>query len=241
MSDIFYCNKCKEPFLSKRNGCCPDVYENIINPEKNYDFTPNHSIGVPKYERTETGAPHDIVLVQYRNLLNKLKVKKGVLLDYGCCYGHASYAVKEYSKDITYIGADVQMTVICNGRDIYPEADFYYKVDMYEEKTLKYLPDNSIDIVVGSRINHWLNAEKFLSEMCRVLKSGGWLMLHGNTDGPTKQHKRYLFELLNGKFNISAEKLSVAIWGNPNAYKKSIDKITEKEAKSRVRFLIQKR
>jgi SAM-dependent methyltransferase len=226
---IFRCKDCGGNYFISRKECCPFVYKNIIDrvdridnivefekriAEKNFRKDPvrfgKQKIYVPsKYlprpnDPPGKEQPKNTTIKQYRKILKNLDFKNKVVIDYGCSLAHASKTIKDYCKHNTYIP------------------------DYSSDRCLGNIRENSIDLVIASRVTQWKEAEgwiaNFLDEVTRVLKPNGYLYFHSNSD-KFGGGKRYLFNYLLKNFTCGPGKqkpaLSKSIWGNGKAYLKS--------------------
>jgi SAM-dependent methyltransferase len=102
----------------------------------------------------------------YRNILSVAQKIKGNVLDFGC--GSKPYETLFTNAD-SYTGVDV----VISGHDHKnSKVDFYY-----DGKTLPF-PDNHFDAVVSFEVfEHIFNTDEVISEIRRVLKPGGQLLI----------------------------------------------------------------
>ena len=242
---MFRCPHCGVDPLKER-GCqkCPTHHLNIlgISEEKalsynDDNFREKYPVYFKKYDK-ERGGTHGIVY-QYDFVLNKLKLYEGVVLDFGCALSHASQTVKAFSPHLTYIGVDIVPEALLAGQRIYPTADYLGVVPSRKAKKegnktevvidpgcLNYIPDNSVDLVIASRIAGWKSQSSFLPEFYRVLKPGGHLFFWSNA-GHFDNQKMSMFSYLDDYFNPIKKSaktpdkyaLSKMLWGNKKAYK----------------------
>lgn len=236
---MFICNKCKKNFLTKNNSCCPRLYKKIINYPEDKDYDLEYPF-IDKYIRTDTGFPPETSTIQYTNFLKKINLKQGTVLDFGCCHGHASSVIKNFSTELKYIGVDQEINYIIPGSKMYSEADFFYLCNPDNKKTLKYIVDNSVDILFVSRLTQWDNYLQFIPEFYRVLKSGGHLIFYGNRGWPFYEQRRYLFNELTTKYGMKKEEASVGCWGIKNSYLKNEDELSIEEQESAIRLMAKK-
>jgi len=262
---MIICPECKNnPLSGILCDKCPNVHNNIINVTKETCETFNLETFkfewptyFKKYDRNK-GEPRGGVIYQYDHVLKKLNMRDGVLLDFGCALAHASHTVKKHSSDITYIGADSLEGVLFAASEMY-EADYLLNIDVKRVRTeegkselymfpepLRYIKDESVDLIVASRIAGWGQYDKFFPEFYRTLKPGGHLFFWSNA-GFFDWKKKEMFEWLlenfeplkkNKKFS-EAESLSLMMWGNRFAFKK--DEVSESELKHRFRGLMKRR
>lgn len=107
------------------------------------------------------------------NVFNKLIEPRHneKILDLGCGYGVYTKLIK--NKSFFTIGADILSEHINIAKYTYPEIDFF-KMD----GTKLAFKDNIFDIVyMIETMEHVLEEASLLREICRILKSGGYLIL----------------------------------------------------------------
>ena len=183
------------------------------------------------------------------SVIEKFIPKKGniILLDFGCGPGIILKLIYEKNPSGKYIGLDVSSSVLERARKIFPEGNFY-EINDGEKLPLE---DNSVDFIFSSEvIEHVYDTENAVSEMCRILKPAGKLLLttpyHGFIKNlliiifsfnkhfsPTDSHVRFftkktLFNLLK-KYSFEIEKYGYygRFWPVPHsiyvlAYKNNI-------------------
>lgn len=96
-----------------------------------------------------------------------------VVLDVGCGTGRLLRKVRERWPAARLIGVDQAPGMIGNARRLVPYATFY----VGKAESLP-LPDASVDLVLSTMsFHHWQDKEKALSEIGRVLRSGGRFFL----------------------------------------------------------------
>ena len=104
-------------------------------------------------------------------------IKSLTVLDYGCGNGNKSF---EYLKKGAVVeGIDISENYINNCKRQAAENGFppcSYRFQVMDAHALDF-PDNKFDIVAGNGILHHLDAEIALSEIYRVLKPGGRVLL----------------------------------------------------------------
>ena len=109
-------------------------------------------------------------------VIEKFVPKEGniTLVDFGCGSGIILKLIYKKNPSGKYIGLDVLDDVLKKARKIFPEGNFY-EIDDGEKLPLE---DNSTDFIFSSEvIEHVYNTENAVSEMCRILKPGGKLLL----------------------------------------------------------------
>lgn len=95
------------------------------------------------------------------------------VLDVGCGTGRLLRKAKARWPKAQFIGVDPAEGMINIARQLMPEAKFY----VAKAESLP-LPDESVDLVFSTAsYNFWLDKEKGLTEIRRVLKVGGLLFL----------------------------------------------------------------
>jgi ubiquinone/menaquinone biosynthesis C-methylase UbiE len=104
-------------------------------------------------------------------------VEKGyapsTVLDVGCGTGRLLRKAKARWPQAQFIGVDPALGMIENARRLMPQAQFYVS----QAESLP-LPDASVDLVFSTAsYNFWLDKEKGLREIKRVLQVGGRLYL----------------------------------------------------------------
>lgn len=108
--------------------------------------------------------------------LQKFIPKEGriKILDFGCGMGKTMKKISEVNPDADLFGMDVSSTAIERGRKLFPDFDFY---EINDGDPLP-LEDNSIDFVFSSEvIEHVYDTENAFSELNRVLKKGGKVLI----------------------------------------------------------------
>lgn len=106
--------------------------------------------------------------------------KNGLYLDIGC--GTGNYTVELNKKGFDFIGIDPSEIMLNEARS--KTNNISWKIGTAEKNGL---PENSVDGVVGTlTIHHWDNLNKGFSELNRVLKDGGRIVIFTSTDEQTK-------------------------------------------------------
>jgi ubiquinone/menaquinone biosynthesis C-methylase UbiE len=94
----------------------------------------------------------------------------GVCLDYGCYDGEFIFKTTEKKKNITFIGID-------KNKDIVSQNPYNLDIRLQTNDTLPF-EDNSFDcITILDVIEHIYNQDKILSELNRILKNKGTLII----------------------------------------------------------------
>jgi ubiquinone/menaquinone biosynthesis C-methylase UbiE len=113
---------------------------------------------------------------RFQRRLLKMVEKKytpSTVLDVGCGTGRLLRKAKVRWPQAQFIGVDPATGMIENARRLMPQAKFYVS----QAESLP-LPDASVDLVFSTAsYNFWLDKEKGLREIKRVLQVGGRLYL----------------------------------------------------------------
>ena len=200
----------------------------------------NKPQGTAKYRIRENGRPHPKVVSQYVKIIKILSFSKGVVLDFGCNMAHASFVFKERAPKTIYIGADLDFNALLAAKEIY-NPKFLYKVK-YGEPCLNYIKNNSIDLLIVSRLTNWSGVDNFFPEFNRVLKEGGHLFVWSNAGGchSSLGHevtKLKVYKYLKDNYKSykmprkDLESFSKALWGDPNRHKRLSEEFTKEERK----------
>jgi len=100
--------------------------------------------------------------------------KEIVIVDFGCGNGQIIQEIKKINLKAEYIGLDVSETALKSAKTILPDCKFY-KIEDGGKLPLK---NNSVDFIFSSEvIEHIYDTENAFSEISRILKSGGKLLL----------------------------------------------------------------
>ncbi|XP_055889152.1 putative methyltransferase DDB_G0268948 isoform X2 [Biomphalaria glabrata] len=94
-------------------------------------------------------------------------------VDVGCGSGQSTIPLTEYFKKV--IGVDVSENQIANAAQNAENVTF--KVSHAEN--LDFIQSNTVDLVTVAQALHWLDLEKFFSEVFRLLKPGGSFVTYG--------------------------------------------------------------
>jgi ubiquinone/menaquinone biosynthesis C-methylase UbiE len=102
------------------------------------------------------------------------KDKGTIIVDFGCGDGKAINEMSVINPSARYIGLDVSDIAVSEASISNPKGEFHKIVD--GEKVP--LGDSSVDFVICSEvIEHVYDVENTLSEICRILKLGGRLLI----------------------------------------------------------------
>lgn len=103
------------------------------------------------------------------------------MFDYGCGIGRIMRAVIDAGHEVS--GADISETMIARARDVVPEARALVTVAQNGRIDL---PDGAFDIAYSFAVLQHISSlkahQKAVSEMCRLLKPGGWLIIQVNCE-----------------------------------------------------------
>lgn len=129
-------------------------YENYWQGAK--DYSPDFALKWPKLKRF-------------------IPIKRDVVIvDFGCGNGQIIKEMELVNPEATYIGLDISEKALEQARKILPDYKFY----KIEDGGRFPLDDNSVDFVFSSEvIEHIYDTENAFSEITRILKPGGKLLL----------------------------------------------------------------
>ena len=100
--------------------------------------------------------------------------KEIVIVDFGCGNGQIIQEIKKINLKTEYIVLDVSEIALKSAKTILPDCKFY-KIEDGGKLPLK---NNSVDFIFSSEvIEHIYDTENAFSEISRILKSGGKLLL----------------------------------------------------------------
>ncbi|XP_041350566.1 putative methyltransferase DDB_G0268948 [Gigantopelta aegis] len=94
-------------------------------------------------------------------------------VDVGCGPGQSSKPLTGYFESV--IGTDISKKQIENA--VTNIANLQFRVGSAED--LDFLGNNSTDLVTVAQAIHWINTDAFYTEVSRVLKPGGSLVVYG--------------------------------------------------------------
>ena len=112
-----------------------------------------------------------------RRVLNLAKSKTQkppeTILDVGCGTGRLLRKAKEQWPNARLVGVDAAEKMIEQAKELFPQAEFHFA--MAESLPL---PDASIDLALSTlSFHHWIGKAKGISEVARVLRPQGRLLL----------------------------------------------------------------
>lgn len=117
------------------------------------------------------------------------------ILDAGCGLGQSTYFLKEIGYDV--IGVDGSRRFIDYAQITFPNLMF--KVENLEKLSFS---DNSFDAVaIYNTLEHALDVEKVLGEMYRILKPGGFILIHS----PNLFSAKHIFDAFFKKDGMTFE------------------------------------
>ena len=109
----------------------------------------------------------------HRYLLAKNYVENKIVLDIACGTGYGSFFLSHHALKV--VGIDINEEVINENKTKYIKRNLDFLVGQIDNIPIE---DNSIDVVVSfETIEHVHNAKKTLSEIKRVLKKNGLLII----------------------------------------------------------------
>lgn len=104
------------------------------------------------------------------------RVPVAAALDVGCGTGGSTLALLTCARHVTGVDSSPAMLA---------QAPLHARID-YRKGAAEALPfeADAFDLVTASSALHWFEPERFLGEVARVLRPGGWLMIYrGGTSG----------------------------------------------------------
>ena len=114
---------------------------------------------------------HRVIIQTFVNEISQ-ETKFAHVLDVACGTGHSSHPLLEISDKVT--GVDISEEMVNIAKRNIPEIDF--RVSPAERL---FCENNSIDAAFVGMAFHWFDKDAFLSELSRILKPGGWLVIYG--------------------------------------------------------------
>ncbi|MHA1915064.1 MAG: class I SAM-dependent methyltransferase [Promethearchaeota archaeon] len=145
-------------------------FENIFKNEKTYygKKKPNFS----GYFDSEADSFFKRAYVKFNHLLGNVEGKK--VLDVGCGTGNLSFFLAHKGANVTGIDLSKNFIEFCKETAMKLKLSIDFK-EMNAQ--LPEFPEESFDIIVGSRIIHHLpDIKLFLGECKRLLKNGGYVV-----------------------------------------------------------------
>ena len=122
---------------------------------------------------------HDYLLGTIVKILERVNVPEAAqILDAGCGGGYVMYEL--YRKDYENIwGFDASESGIDVSQNSYPEIKDRFKIhDAYQQRLPECFPDGNYDVVVSIEvIEHLYSPKKYLENIIRWLKPGGYLLI----------------------------------------------------------------
>jgi ubiquinone/menaquinone biosynthesis C-methylase UbiE len=117
------------------------------------------------------------------------------LIDVGCGTGRLLRAASVYWPEAELLGVDPAERMISEAQRLNPKAIF----NLASSEALPF-SDQTADIVLSSiSFHHWLDQEKGLQEIARVLRPDGWLCLADHTLRLAKWFERFGPKVRNRK------------------------------------------
>ena len=113
----------------------------------------------------------------HRSIIQKLleltscEMKFQHVADIACGTGHSTRPLLDYSENVS--GTDISQEMLSIAKERAPQASYY----LTPAEDLPF-EGSSLDAIFVCMALHWFDQEKFLSEVCRTLKSGGWLFIY---------------------------------------------------------------
>jgi 2-polyprenyl-3-methyl-5-hydroxy-6-metoxy-1,4-benzoquinol methylase len=134
-------------------------------------------------------------LATYQFAIPYVKNKK--ILEFGCGTGYGSNFLSNYCLDIKAV--DISESAIEYAKNKYQNKNLSYnKIDDIEQEPLGF-EDGTFDVVISFQvIEHIKNDKNYLSELSRVLKKGGVLILAT----PDKKYRLFPFQKPWNQFHI---------------------------------------
>lgn len=134
-------------------------------------------------------------LATYQFAIPHVKDKK--TLEFGCGSGYGSHYLSKYCSDITAV--DISESAIKYANERYSNENLTYRIIQNIEREPLSFSDETFDAVISFQvIEHIDKEQKYLSELLRVLKKGGILIIAT----PDKTHRLFSFQKPWNKFHI---------------------------------------
>lgn len=122
-------------------------------------------------------------------------VKNKIILDVACGTGYGSSYLERYEPEIV-IGVDISKEAVAKGKELFRKKLLELLVGDATDMALK---DDTFDVVVSfETIEHLYDCEHFLSEVSRVLKNNGVLII----STPNKEAFSGCSQFYTNKFHI---------------------------------------
>ena len=143
------------------------------NPElklMNYGYdSPNLSLKLDDDDEVER---YPIQL--YHHVASQTELKDKIVLEVGSGRGGGASYIARYLNPLAIKGIDISKDVVMLCNDLYNISSLEFSVGDSEDIPF---PDDSYDAVINIESSHcYGSVEKFLSEVCRVLKPGGFFL-----------------------------------------------------------------
>ncbi len=139
----------------------------------NYGYVPNENekpVSLPDNPKIQK-----YPMQMYHYLATKTEVKGKHLLEVGSGRGGGARYIAGALQPTSYIGLDIAKSAVDLANKIHPLPNLKFIQGSAESIPL---PDNHVDVVLNVESCHaYGSVEKFLSEVKRVLKPGGYLLL----------------------------------------------------------------
>lgn len=139
----------------------------------NYGYVPNENekpVSLPDNPKIQK-----YPMQMYHYLATKTEVKGKHLLEVGSGRGGGARYIAGALQPASYIGLDIAKSAVDLANKIHPLPNLKFIQGSAESIPL---PDNHVDVVLNVESCHaYGSVEKFLSEVKRVLKPGGYLLL----------------------------------------------------------------
>jgi len=138
-----------------------------------------------------SGSPQKIAIEVLEDVVKRRNAKIKRILDVGCGDGSVLYFLKQKNMVDETLGVEIDQALLSKVRKKNITA---YRVDMNYEKIP--LPDNYVDVVLSLEVvEHIVNLDNFFSEIRRVLKPRGVLIL----STPNVQFIYHIVRLILGR------------------------------------------
>lgn len=139
----------------------------------NYGYVPNST--EPALDLPDDPSIQRYPLQMYHYLASKTNIQGKSVLEVGSGRGGGARHIASTMSPSFYTGMDLAQSAVDLANKIHPMANLKFIQGSAEAIPLK---DNSIDVVINVESCHaYGSVDKFLSEVKRVLKPGGFLLL----------------------------------------------------------------